>query len=199
MHLSWDETKAEWICTHEQNKRGSIFLCCLLTVLSAFVPASPQMSVNVSHGICCRRKQICMRVSCFDKLSLLPFPLFSVKSQGRFTVSFALPFLLHPVYFISSDVTSWTARYGLRLIRHWKNLCQFWEKWFIGTHFLRIPLCVLRYSTGKKLVPQTTKLHKQQFHLMMFSLIFPLWFLQLLERAELLGAESGFVLAAFWG
>lgn len=31
MHLSWDETKAEWICTHEQNEEGRFFLCvCVL-------------------------------------------------------------------------------------------------------------------------------------------------------------------------
>ena len=66
-------------------------VCCLLTVLWAFVPASPQMSVNVSHGICCRIEQICMRVFCFDRLSVLPSP-FSLWKLG--TVSPANLFCL---------------------------------------------------------------------------------------------------------
>lgn len=78
--------------------REEAFLCCLLTVLSAFVPTSPQMSVNVSHGICCRRKQICMRASCFDKMSLLPSPL-SVQNTRDISPSllhfFASCFVFH--------------------------------------------------------------------------------------------------------
>ena len=79
-----------------------ICLCCLLTVLWAFVPTSSQMSVNVSHGICCRREHICMRASCFDRRSVFTLLLFSVKSRRHFTVFYAL-FFLHR--FLSHSVS----------------------------------------------------------------------------------------------
>lgn len=56
-----------------------VFVACWL--LWAFVPAPSQMSLNVSHGICCRREQICMRASCFDRLSVLPSPYSAWKAR----------------------------------------------------------------------------------------------------------------------
>lgn len=79
----------------------SVCVCCLLTVLWAFVPASSQMSLNVSHGICCRREQIRMRASCFDRLVCCTLPLLSVKSQDISLHSFSL----FRVLFLFCDVS----------------------------------------------------------------------------------------------
>lgn len=81
-------------------KRKIFFLCvcCLLTVLWAFVPSSPQISLNVSHGIYCRREHICMRASCFDRLSDLPSP-FQHEMPGIFHCLSCSLFLLCSILF----------------------------------------------------------------------------------------------------
>lgn len=87
MHLSWDDTKAGWICTHEQNEGSAFLLLCVLftDLLWAFVPAWSQMNLNVSRGIRCTRAQ---RASYFDRLTFL----LSVNKSRDISPSLAFPF-----------------------------------------------------------------------------------------------------------
>lgn len=107
--MRWDKSRMN---LHSWTEWGRFFLCvcvcCLLTVLWAFVPASSQMSLNVSHGICCRRELICMRASCFDRLSVLPSS-FSVWKARDISLS-----LLHfHVLFIFSFLVTLQVDLGL--------------------------------------------------------------------------------------
>lgn len=79
--------KQEWVCTRETGWGRKFVLClaCWLCYGRLFQPPS-QMSLNVSHGICSRREHICVRASCFDRLSVSP-SLFSGYKAGDITLS----------------------------------------------------------------------------------------------------------------
>lgn len=96
--MRWDKSRMN---LHSWTKweRTDFCVCCLLTVLWAFVPASPQMSVNVSHGICCRTEQICMRAFCFDRLSVLPSPFPQWKYRDMSLFLFLLKILLFLIFY----------------------------------------------------------------------------------------------------
>lgn len=94
MYLSWDETKAEWICTHEQNEGGRFFLCvaCWLCYGRLFQPHH-KWALMFHTGFAAEESKICVRASCFDRLSVLP-SLFSVWKARDISLS-----LLHSFFF----------------------------------------------------------------------------------------------------
>lgn len=110
--MRWDKSRMN---LHLWTEREEDFcVCCMLSVLWAFVPTSPQISLNVSHGICCRREEICIRTFCFDRLSVLPFPFLVWKSGDIFALSCSLcSFFTVSFFSISSDVRDKTAGFIL--------------------------------------------------------------------------------------
>lgn len=85
------QKQKEFALVNRMRERKDDFSCWLLTVLRAFVPASTQMSPNVSHRIYCKTVQIYMKASCIWH-TVLCSPEFLVTSQAHFFLSVLLTF-----------------------------------------------------------------------------------------------------------